>query len=630
MKKIYLSGLTLFGLSALSAQLLPSNLVTECATENLMKNEFSNNKLLETEINAFNLELSNLQKSGKLSKLYKINSDQVYEIPIVVHVLSKGDAIGTVDNPDDQQIIDWINYTNDVFSGKGNNMLDDTNGGAVIPVKFVLAKVNPKGEITNGINRIDMSSNAQFVQQGLNGSANYPGYHDLNVIKNYGWETTKYYNIYVAHRVASGNVIANGYANYPSANLGNDRSVMMASVSKVGQQTLAHEFGHGLGLRHTHEGYTAGEGVLRRNANGAYERDSNGDYIIDISKLAICSPNNNCSLEGDLVCDTEPIISLYDTSVNLYRCLSDKINQCTDTNFQGGEQNIMSYTHCFRNRFTPGQKNRAIAHLLNYRQGTVNSTVASKGPFNNDVNVGAAYCTPSGISNSGNYIIGIANVKFGEIDNWTNPYNTYESKFYSNYVGSYTLAKTTTTLPVNTSNVLSVNVGNGTNAQSVKVYIDFNNDGNFSEDSEVVLNRSGVDPGAIVTASVLPPAGTVINVPLRMRVVGDYNGIVITSCSNPRYGEVEDYAVTFTDSSLGLALDNINKLTIVADNSNLIIKSESDISKITITDLSGKQIFTENNVNKKSFNKRFSLKNQIIIVSIVHKDGKKVSKQVRF
>lgn len=628
MKKLYYLGLAL-ALSSFS--IAQEKLPIECATESLMENFFKENPKAKKEYDLFNLELSELTKSGKLKQniLSRTQQSKIYEIPIVVHIISKGDSIGHTDNPADKQIIDWINYTNDVFAGKADKVLDDTNGGATIPVKFVFAKVDPKGNPTNGIDRIDLSGNEQFVKNGLNGSANYPGLHDKEVITKYGWEPTKYYNIYVAHYIASGTTVANGYANYPTGDLGGDRSVMLAKVSKVGEQTMAHEFGHGLGLRHTHEGFIAGEANLVKGADGKYLKDENGDYVINITKAAVCPTNNDCTKNGDLVCDTEPSLSLYDPTINLYRCLTGGINQCTNNPYAGVEQNIMSYTYCFRNRFTPGQVERALAHLFKYRESLINSPVLNNQKIDNNTTLVEAVCTPKAIDSKTAYTIGTINVNFNEINNWTTTFNTYENNFYKDYTKDYTLAKTTTNIPSDKPTKLTLRLGDTSNKMTTKVYIDYNNDGVFSETDEVVFSKAEVLQNEILTADITPSSKAVYNKPLRMRIITDYVGTDIKSCNNLRYGDAEDYAVTIVNNLVTNDLNlNQNEIIIATSKSEVIIKAKNIISKISITDISGKLIYSGNNINQKDFIKSLGNNNQIYIVVVELKNGEKISKKI--
>lgn len=297
----------------------------ECGTEELMKKHYAKFPEDKARDDAFNLELSRLIKSGKLAS--RLNKNQVYEIPLVVHVVGDGSAIGTPNNKSDADIIAWINYTNGVFAGSSSSGMAGTS--AVLPVKFVFARIDPNCNATNGINRINASHLPKYVSGGVNNDNTANAVTDSEITALGMWDTSKYYNVYVVKRLASNSGLLNGFAYYPGGL--NDFSFMSASASAVNAQTMAHEFGHALGLRHTHEGYNESTGT--------------------------CPANTDCTLQGDFVCDTEPMKSLYHSSVP-GTCQTGQINPCTSQVYAGGEKNVMAYTFCFRNLFTQGQTDR--------------------------------------------------------------------------------------------------------------------------------------------------------------------------------------------------------------------------------------------------------------------------------
>jgi PKD repeat protein len=83
--------------------------------------------------------------------------------------------------------------------------------------------------------------------------------------------------------------------------------------------------------------------------------------------------------------------------------------------------------------------------------------------------------------------------------------------------------------------------------QNVRVYIDYNNDGAFTGNTELVyedLNPAGSTPANPHVGTFAPPAAAVLATRLRMRVATDYvNSPVPTSCSTPVYSQDEDYSV---------------------------------------------------------------------------------------
>ena len=591
MKKLLLTIILGLSISQISAQKQEE---LTCGTDELMKKHYQRFPEDKAKDDAFNLELSNLIKSGKIAS--KVNKNQIYEIPIVVHVVGDGSAIGTANNKSDADIIAWINYTNGVFAGNSSSGM--STASSVLPVKFVFAKIKPNCTSTNGINRINASHLPKYVSGGVNNDNTTNAVTASEITALGLWDTSKYYNIYVVKKLASNSGGLNGFAYYPGNSL--DYSFMSASASAVNAQTLAHEFGHALGLRHTHEGYNSTTGA--------------------------CPTNNDCTLEGDLVCDTEPMKSLYHSSVP-YTCQTGQINPCTNQLYAGGERNIMAYTYCFRNLFTTGQTDRAIAQLLHYRTSLINSPVASSTAINNTVTLTTA-CTPTTITNPGNYSIGITSVKFGSINNYSTNYVQSKNNFYENFTSSYCLGTSKTTIPRSSATRITVAPGTN-NAHIIKAYIDYNNDGQFNETTELVLNASNISYGSTATALVTPPSNAVLNVPLRMRVIGDFNGTAVTSCYTPKYGQVEDYSVTITNNNLRAIENSKEETTITQTENSVTIKSDTKISKLNIYDTSGRLLVDQSNLDITEYTAHLKAKNSIIVVNVTLENGKVITKKLK-
>ena len=90
--------------------------------------------------------------------------------------------------------------------------------------------------------------------------------------------------------------------------------------------------------------------------------------------------------------------------------------------------------------------------------------------------------------------------------------------------------------------------------QNVRVWIDYNNDGAFTGNNELVyedINPTGSTPANPHVGTFAPPAAAATAAPLgtrlRMRVATDYfNATPPTSCSTPVYSQDEDYSVTLS------------------------------------------------------------------------------------
>lgn len=275
-------------------------------------------------------------------------------IPVVVHVMHTGGAVGTVYNPSDAQITGAINYLNQVYAGTYPGMSAPVEGGGVVDmeVQFALAQRTPNCGATNGINRVDASSLPNYVANGVN-AENNTGCPDLT-LKNFSrWSTSDYYNIWVVNKIdgadgTSGQFIA-GYAYFPGAPSALDGTVMLATQMQTGRKTLPHEIGHALGLYHTFEG----------SANSTQ-----------------CPPNANCTTQGDRVCDTDPVSMNLNSMSGIFSfACRTGANACAGANNYtiNTESNFMAYTNCYT-LFTNGQKDRVQAALLLPSRASLTST----------------------------------------------------------------------------------------------------------------------------------------------------------------------------------------------------------------------------------------------------------------
>ncbi len=87
---------------------------------------------------------------------------------------------------------------------------------------------------------------------------------------------------------------------------------------------------------------------------------------------------------------------------------------------------------------------------------------------------------------------------------------------------------------------LTVNTSSGNTTENCKVFIDYNNNGIFETDEQVLNGQNNNVFNSVVTPSVFQCLG----IPVRMRVITDnrFNQIY-SACYNPVQGQVEDYSV---------------------------------------------------------------------------------------
>ncbi|MEJ7588024.1 MAG: M43 family zinc metalloprotease [Ferruginibacter sp.] len=271
----------------------------------------------------------NREISGSLRQL----ADDSIIVPVVFHIINEDlSAIP------DQAILDALQELNDAFSKRGKYA---GSKGVDTKIRFCLAKKDPDGGNTSGITRTK-----SFFSNSLN-----PLIEDDRLKNLIQWDPARYVNIwYIASMEMEGlaeffcgrwvRSPISGYATMPPGGDPLDGIV----VSAFGNLVI-HEMGHYLGLYHTFEG---------RN----------------------CA-NNECTTDGDRVCDTPPDYSA-GNSVSCNdpenSCNTDSLSNQSNGNFPNNVPdpiaNFMDYgNEACQNEFTQGQADRMHAAIQTQRSG---------------------------------------------------------------------------------------------------------------------------------------------------------------------------------------------------------------------------------------------------------------------
>ena len=267
-------------------------------------------------------------------------------IPVVVHVIHNGDAVGTDENISDARILSQITVLNQDFRKMLGTPGYNTNPvGADMEVQFVMAQRKPNGTATNGIDRVNLNVAQWATESSVEGTLK----------PQTSWDPTRYFNIWVCQFSSSSTAELEGvlgYAQFPSTS--------------------------GLGGLNANEGAANTDGLIidwRCFGSSDY---APGNYFDDYDKgrtatheighcfglFHIWGDNSSCTVNAtdsnkDYCPDTPA------SRVEHYDCLQT-YNTCTSAAGNDMVENYMDYSNdtCM-NIFTLDQKGRVLAVLTN-------------------------------------------------------------------------------------------------------------------------------------------------------------------------------------------------------------------------------------------------------------------------
>jgi len=189
---------------------------------------------------------------------------------------------------------------------------------------------------------------------------------------------------------------------------------------------------------------------------------------------------------------------------------------------------------------------------------------------------------------------GIYKVEFAGIENESQGPQNEDP--YVDYTCSRADVKTSELYPIKITTYI-------TSPVFTRVYIDWNNNGNFDVPEELVMNTNNTIQYHYDTVEV--PANAVLNTPLRMRVVSAKatNNTPDVVCSGLRNGQIEDYTV-YVNSSLGLTETSELPLKVFPNpsNSSIFIESSNDEHQLKMYNLFGEEVYSRKFVNSTQLN----------------------------
>lgn len=315
----------------------------KCASHYLDKRLMENDPVYKAKRDAINLHTLQVVQQAQTNRSGGVTRGTVYTIPVVVHIMHEGEAVGTGTNISDAQIQSCVAaLIRDFRRNSDDGGIAQTGPlGIDAEMEFCLAAKDPLGNPTNGITRHDMSGVQGYLDSGVYHSS--PWRLDNGIKSLVQWDPSKYMNVWVVNKIKnllkahdsaySGGV--QGYATFPGGSPSSDGIVMLYSCTgndpsgtqgynlwsaTMDNRVFTHEIGHYFNLYHTFQGGS-------------------------------CAAESNCSTQGDLCCDTPP------TTVGTG-------NDCISPQCSGAEnkENYMQYQNgdCASD-FTPDQVARMRA-----------------------------------------------------------------------------------------------------------------------------------------------------------------------------------------------------------------------------------------------------------------------------
>ncbi|TXB65346.1 PKD domain-containing protein [Vicingus serpentipes] len=504
MKKIILSFLVLF------IFLIPSLSKAQCGFDVVREKQLLDPTFVLQE-QANELKIKNFIPPSNVTG----KAGSVLTIPVVVHVLHKGEAVGSGTNISDAQIQSAIDRLNEVYRGL------DPNSPLDFEIEFALAQRDPDCNATNGINRVLATGVAGYSANGVFMQSVGADENELKDLSK--WPETDYCNIWIVSEIDNngGGAGIQGYANFFNGNA-YEGSVMMASVfgydpgntngwglnSNGDGGTVVHEFGHYFHLYHTFQGDDADSGP-------GYTAQCPGDAVVG-------TDSDGCS-------DTEIHKRLTST------CPTD--NDCNGGSAYGinTRNNYMSYFSC-TDRLTADQKTRVTAAM------TGTSIVASKGALAPD----PAYSAPVAVCATNSVSTGFSGITNVEL-NGTN-FSSFSSSSDGGNIDNSASCSGYFEINADIANTINATVF-PSNFQQLGVWIDWNDDGDFNDDAEQQHLSEDIAAGSIVPINITYPSTIPYDDYVRIRFITDTDnrhgsGTINSSCyASINHGQSEDYAI---------------------------------------------------------------------------------------
>lgn len=561
---------------------------------------------------AFQKIMSLSKKSTKNSNSTQSKLSTVYTIPVVVHVMHLGETVGIGSNISDAQVNSAIDHLNDAFRNVNSYAGGPyfTNAGissSDVEIEFCLAIRDPNGAHTTGINRINTSYSNLDRDDPCTPVSGSDTQDDCMKALSF-WDSNDYLNIWTVNEICTGAGVGCGVAGYAytAGAHGEIYDGVVNEAAYFGSSTdnskvHIHEVGHYLNLYHTFEGECTETDCL---TGGDLVCDTPPDAGTTAVNCTVSGTANTCS--NDATITNSPFVSdvqdIYENYMDYgYLQCQNTFTPDQTTRMRsaltGTRASLLSSQGCVTPavpvsnftsnstlgcqgmtvNFTDVSTNGTTSWNWTFPGGTPSSSTDSKpsivyntpGSYSvtlvasNSIGTGstetkadyiityddpASACSISStnVNTSGpNYGVGIYNVTLESINNSSAGTVTDGVIYIDNTCDNVA------NLDPSTSYSLSITPGSANN-ENIKAYIDFNDNGDFTDSGEEIFSATAVNSQTtqIFSTAVTPTMDKL----LTMRVVSDFVNFSVSSCNTPTNGQVEDYGIYFASPVLPIEL----------------------------------------------------------------------------
>lgn len=253
---------TAFGKTLAPESINPENGFVRCITNEYEKHlqDSDSSRMSDAQFEAW---IAPYVDRYKTDPVYRSENAGIITIPVVVHVIHSGQAVGVAPNITDSQVLSQITaMNNDYRKMAGTRGANSHPAGADTMIQFALAKSDPDGNPTNGVNHVNLCQESwstteintivkpttiwdpmqylnmwsvNFSDASLLGYAQFPSGSGLPGMQANGGP-------------ANSDGVVSNYATFGSSDFNDGTFIMSAPYDKG--RTMTHEVGHWLGLRH--------------------------------------------------------------------------------------------------------------------------------------------------------------------------------------------------------------------------------------------------------------------------------------------------------------------------------------------------------------------------------------------